>query len=85
MDNDNGEHDDDEGIAHANRSGAMGKEGKDISGSREGAADWRQVCQHWERLMRFSYVHHRPRVATQDNLQRLQPLRLSLLAFFRCD
>ena len=34
MDNGKGEDHDDEGIAHANGSDAMGKEGKDISGSR---------------------------------------------------
>ena len=33
IDNGNGEDDDDEGIAHANGSSAMGKEGKDISGN----------------------------------------------------
>ena len=34
IDHGNAEDDDDEGIAHANGSSAMGKEGKDISGNR---------------------------------------------------
>ena len=63
----------------------MGKEGKDISGSSGtgGKLDARVPTL----TAGDAYELRAPsaRVATQDNVRWLQPLRLSLLAFFRCD